>query len=241
MKLTEINDIILGNTILTKSPKFKDLPDYSSEFKKAFDMFEGLYNKQHFSSTMSHTEFFESNPMLNAAMDDEYGQDSKVFKKEWFYSTLCETYIPGVPSELTAILVLTRRKCESPNQMIAALDKSKMRKYLTNQCHNNPKIMKEIIDELWGYEVSLVTDVRPMVTNGDTVEIYISNVNSILLCNTSIRDILTDASDIESLQYTSDKGIVLGDSGIPLRTLIQSFGIVKNDLDLRRVFIADEA
>lgn len=241
MKLTEINDIILGNTVLPKSPKFKELPDYSKEFNKAFEMFEGLYNKQHFSSTMSHTEFYEANPLLNAAMDDAYGSDSKVFKKEWFYSVLCESYIPGVPSELTAAFVLTRRKSESPNQMVAALDKSKMRKYLAQQSHSNPKIMKEIMDELWGYEVNLVTDVRPMVANGETVEIYINNINSILLCNESIRDILTDAADIESLKYTSDKGIVLGDSGIPLRTLINSFGIVKNDLDLRKVFLTDEA
>lgn len=240
MKLTEINDIILGNTVLTPSPKFKELPDYTEELKKSFDLFEGLYNRQHLSSTMSHTEFFEANPLFDAALSDVYGSDAKVFKKEWFYSTLCETYIPGVPSELTAVFVLTRRQCESPNQMIAALDKAKMRRYLTQQFHTNPKIMKEIMDKLWGYEVNLVTEVRPMVTNGDIVEIYIRNINSILLCNVSIRDILADASDVESLKYTSDKGIVLGDSGIPLRTLIQSFGIVKNDLDLRSVFLANE-
>lgn len=237
MKLTEINNIILGNTVLPLSSKFKELPDYTDEIKKSLKLFEGLYNKQHFQSTKSHTEFYEANPMLDAAMTDTYGKEVQVFKKEWFYSILCETYIPHVPSELTSILVLTRRECESPNQMVAALDKSKMRKYLSQRYHNNVKIIKEIIDSLWGYEVNLVTDVRPMVTNSEVVEIYISNINSILLCDISIRDILTDSSDIESLKYTSEKGIVLGDSDIPLRTLIQSFGIVKNDLDLRKVFL----
>jgi hypothetical protein len=116
-----------------------------------------------------------------------------------------------------------------------------MKRYLTQQFHDNPKIMKEIIDELWGYEVNLVTKVRPMVTNDDIVEIYIDNLNSIVLCNPSIRDILTSVSDVESLWYSKEKGIVVGESEIPLRTMIQSFGIVKNDLDLRKVFLADEA
>src|SRR5690606_22653460 len=127
---------------------------------------------------------------------------AKVFKKELFYAILCGTYIPTVPSELTALFIMTRRKCETPNQMIAALDKSKMKRYLTQQFHDNNKIMKEILNEIWGYDVDLVTDLRPMVTNGDVVEIYISNINNILLCNISIKDILTDVNDVQSLWYS---------------------------------------
>ena len=88
--------------------------------------------------------------------------------------------------------------------------------------------------------MSLVTKVRPLVTNNGVVEIYIENINDILLCNESIRDILTDVNDVSDLWYSKEKGIVIGEREIPLRTLIHSFGIIDDDLDLRRVFLADE-
>lgn len=240
MKLTDINNVILGNVELPKNPRFQNYPDLTDEIKDAIVKCEGLYNKEHFTQTMSHTEFYEANPLMDAFLSDYRKIDSRMFKKELFYTMLCETYIPSIPSELTAMLVLTRRKCETPNKMIAALDKSKLKKYVTQQIHENPKIIKEVIDKIWGYEVNLVTSIRRMVTNNGVVEIYIDNINDILLCNPSIRDILSDVDDVQNLWYSKDKGIVIGDNEIPLRTVINSFGIVKNDLDLRRVFSADE-
>lgn len=241
MKLIDINDIILGNIELPKSTRFKEYPDYTEDINEALYMCDGLYNKEHLSQTMSHTEFYEFNPLMDARLSDwKKSDNANIFKKELFYAMLCETYIPTVPTELVALFVMTRRKSESPNQMISALDKSKFKRYVTQQFHSNKTIMKDILDEIWGYNVNLVTRDRPIVNNGDIVEIYIDNINEILLCNPSIRDILNNVEDVKGLWYSKDKGIVVGDSEIPLRTLIQSFGIVKNDLDLRRVFLSDE-
>lgn len=239
MNITDINDIILGNVILPKRVNIKDLPDYTKDIEEAIEMCEGLYNKEHLTLTRSHTEFYDYNPLMNAAITDWKVNDSLVFKKELFYSMLCGVYIPNVPSELTALFVLTRRECEYPNQMIAALDKSAFKKYLTYSYHSSPTIMKDILDGLWGYKVNLVTNDRLMVTNDDAVEIYIRNINDILLCNKNIRDILPDTRDVENLKYSKEKGIVLGDSDIPLRTLVQTFGIVDDDLDLRKVFLVN--
>src|SRR5690554_1770781 len=122
MKLIDINDIILGNVELPKGSKFRTYPDYTNDINEAITMCEGLYNKDHFTQTMSHVEFYESNPIMDAVLSDwKSSLESKIFKKELFYSILCGTYIPTVPSELTALLTITRRRCETPNQMIAAL------------------------------------------------------------------------------------------------------------------------
>lgn len=245
MKLTEINDIILGNVDLPVRKKFKELPDLTNSINEAIRLCDGLYNKSHFipkPQTLSYTEFYTANPLMDAFISDWWSGevDTRTFKKELFYSMVAGVYVPTVPSELTALFVLTRREYDTPNKMISALDKSHMKSYLDKQIHSNKRIMKELLDKIWGYEVNLVTKERPMVTNKDAVEIYIDNINDILVCNENIKDILTNVDDIKDLRYSTEKGIVLGDSEIPLRTLIQTFGITDDDLDLRRVYLADE-
>lgn len=241
MKIIDINDIILGNVEISKSNNINKSLDLSKEIQEVVNSIEGLYNKEHLKLTMSHTEFYEANPLLDNYLSDYKKLNSTLFKKELFYSMLCETYIPYVPSDLTALLVLTRNKVETPNRMIVALDKSKFKKYITQQFNENNKILKEIIDKIWGYSVNLVTKNRPMVINNNVTEIYIDNINDILLCNNNINDILKYTDDINNLWYSKDKGIVLGDKEIPLRTLIHEFGITKNDLDLRNVFSSNES
>lgn len=241
MRLTEINEIILGNVELPRNERNGEYPDWSSEIKSAIQACDGLYDKSHLQKTSSHTEFYAANPMMDAFISDWWNKpNDRLFKKELFYAMLCEVYVPHIPSELTALFVKTRAACETPNKMIASLDKSRMKKYLTQGFSSDSTMMKQLLDRLWGYDVSLVTKVRPLVTNNGVVEIYIENINDILLCNESIRDILTDVNDVYDLWYSKDKGIVIGEREIPLRTLIHSFGITEDDLDLRRVFLADE-
>lgn len=240
MKLTEVNEILLGNVDLSTGPRFKDLPDYTEDIKQALNQFNGLYNREHLGQTMSHVEFYEANPMFDYALSD-FKPNDKVFKKELFYAMLCGTYVQTIPTELVALFVFTRRSCVSPNQMVSALDKTRMKKYLTQRYNHDPKYMKNLLNVIWGYDVNLVTKARLMVTNGNIVEVYIDNINDILLCNMDIRDILSDVNDVANLWYSKEKGIVIGDAEVPLRTLIQSFGIVKDDLDLREVFFRNES
>lgn len=237
MKITEINDIILGNVELPKSKINNISEDYSDKIKEAIELCDGLYDKNHINQTFSHNEFYDANPMMYCFIKDWYKEGNvQVFMKELFYSMLCGLYVPGVPSELTALFVLTRRQVETPNKMIAALDKSRLKRYLCSPISDNPRIMKELLDTIWGYDVQLVTSLRPSVTNKGVVEVYIDNINDVLLCDESIKDILTDVRDFKDLWYSKDKGVVLGDKEIPLRTLIHSFGIVDDDLDLRKVY-----
>lgn len=237
MKITEINDIILGNVELDKPSRFVEFKDYSGYIKEIIPTCVGLFNCGHLTKTRTHTEFYEANPLLDCFISDYYKEnDVKQFKKELFYAMLCGAYVPKVPGELTALFVMTRREVESPNKMIAALDKSRMKKYLTVAFSNNKYIMKELLDLVWGFDVQLVTNVRPSVTNRGIVEIYIDNINDILLCNEGIKDILTDVRDFNDLWYSKEKGIVIGEKEVPLRTLIHSYGITEDDLDLRKVF-----
>lgn len=242
MKLTEINKIILGEVELEKSARYKQLPDYTDKIAEALEIGNGIYNKRHLTETRSHTEFYEHNPLFEAAIDDwNKDKDKREFKKELFYAMLCETYIPHVPTELVALFVLTRRVSETPNKMILALDRSKMKRYLTQVTTDSNKVMKDLLDEVWGYDVNLLTENRRMVNNKGVMEIYIENIDDVLLCNPTITSILRDAEDVSKLTYDKDKGVLVGENGIPLRVLIQSFGITRNDLDLRSMFLVDES
>lgn len=238
MTLLDINEVILGNVELPMDSKIDQYKDLTEDIEKAIELCEGLYNKDHLNLTKSHTEFYQANPLMDAWIDDWKGKDSKLFKKELFYTMICGLYIPKVPSELTALITLTSRVFKTPNKTIEALDKARLKKYVTSQFNEDKDIIKDILDKVFGYEVNLVTKVRPIVTNKENTEVYISNIDSILLCKNNIRDILTDVNDISNLYYDKEKGVVLGDSGVPLRTLINKFGIVRNDMDLREVFLA---
>lgn len=239
MKIIEINNIILGNVELPKTHNYDVVIDYTNDILEAIDTFDGLYNKVHLQKTLSHKEFYESNPILDNAITDWYSKSNvRAFKKELFYSMVCGTYIPEVSTELTALFFLTKRASVSPNKMIAALDKSRMKKYLTQQFHPNKRVMKEVLDKIWGYDVQLLTELRPSVDNNGITEIYIDNINDVLICNNSIRNILVNTEDISKLWYSKEKGIVIGDKQIPLRTLIHPYGITMNDLDLREVLFS---
>lgn len=237
MLITEMNKLILSSESLPMNSKYKDYVGLADEIKECIDLCNGYFNPNHFNLTRSSNEFYDANPVMSSIIKDVYGDRAKLIRDEVFYSLLCGTYIDGIPSELTALLDLTRREAITPNRMVASLDKLRFNKYMTECYNEDPTYIKKVIDQLWGYNVNLLTDVRRMVVNNDIVEIFIENINDVLLCNKNIHSVLSNVDEIENLSYNNN-GVVC-DGDIPLRTLINRFGIVENDLDLRKVYFVE--
>lgn len=235
MTLVELNESILDFEDV--NPSLSKYDDYSEMIKQAIVEFDGIYDKSHLKKTQSRVEFYSGNPMLDACIDDycrRFSLNKSTFKKEFFYSLISGVYVPHIPSELTAMAVFSKNKYFTPNRTIDKMDRSVLSKYICDK-----GVVKTLLDVLFGYKVNLITSVRPMVSNNGIVEIYIANIDGVLLCNEGIREILSDISDIKSLAYSKEKGVVVGKNEVPLRTLIHSFGITEDDMDLRSVLFAD--
>lgn len=233
MNLLDINKIILGDSPLEIPNDFKPYPDYGKELKELFKLAANYTNIETVRRTQSNVEFYESLPLLSALISDLTKKD-RALKKELFYAMYLGFYIPGVPSELVAMIQYTISKAKTPNRTISSLDSSKFSKYLKTPFSSDPKIIKKVIDTLFGYETQLLSS-QLCVENKDVVEIYISNIDQVLLCNTSIRNKFNDVHDFSKLSYDKNLGVVLGESKIPLRTLINVYGICTDDMDLRSV------
>lgn len=241
MNTLQINEVILGNVEIPKDIKYKLYPDYSKDIEYALSACNGLYEKEHLRKTKSYIEFYNANPMLEAFIKDLHPKDFSMFSKELFYSMLCEVYVPCIPTELVALFLLSRKTSVSPNRMMASIDRRVFKNYMTLNWHNDKQILKKLIDNIWKMDVNLVTKDRPMVINNNIVEIYVSNIDDILLCNSSVLDVLHSTEDVKSLSYSNNLGVVVGDTEVPLRTLINKYIIVRNDLDLREVSMSDKS
>lgn len=236
MSLLDTISIIEDSSSLQMPKSFKQLPPLYDVIKREIENTVGLFNPDHLNKTKSHIEFYSSNPILDAYFSDlSLPVNAAVFKKEFFYSLISGIYIDTIPAEIVAILHFALQKYKTPNKSLVALDKSRFNVCLKNRYHTDGGYIKKALDLLCGYNTELVSTNKCVVTNKDTVEIYISNIDDILMCSTSIRSVLTHPDDYTNLYYDSERGIVLGENRIALRTILHPYGIAKNDLDLRKV------
>ncbi len=239
MNLIDINNIILGNKII-EVKQSNIIKNYYSDIIYCLSNFSSYCNIKHMDGTKSYKEFYESNPMFDAIISDYIGKNDNKFKKELFFSMVCNCYIEGYSMEFVALLKKAIKECKSPNRAIRSIDKSKMEKFLLNPCNDDPKYIKNLLDYLYGYNVNLITEFNIMVTNKNIVEIYIDNVDNVLLANESIKTVLTSVDDIKDLFYDKNKGVIIKNGGVILRKLIDTFGIVTDDMDLRTVVSLNE-
>jgi hypothetical protein len=152
---------------------------------------------------------------------------------ECFYACKLGYYIEGVPSKLVYIV----------NKIFKENDKRFVNKSLNTalpllkpyvNCQfkgtNDDYTVKDIIENACGHSVKLLTPAELKVQVGTDWEVFIPNVERVALLSDELGSQFS-YQDCERLEFKKDLGIVLGN--IPIRTLNNKLGVVKDDFDLR--------
>lgn len=153
---------------------------------------------------------------------------------EVFYALKCGFVYDGVPGKLTYMLIELFKLMDkesvnrSLNSAVKLLDK-----YAGYTYGDSKFTVKDIIENILGKSVSLLTDYCRKVKVGDYWEVWIPGENAVALIPDDIANMLS-SDNLEELYYDSDKGLMLKE--IPLRTLNNRVGCTLDDFDLRNCF-----
>lgn len=212
-----------------------DRIDYTEVISEVLELFGDLFDRDHLKSTYSSTEFYTANPLFDEAIK-AYRKDHAVLKSDLFYSMKSGIYIPHVPSELVATINYAKSKYNTPNKMLLAIDNLRISKFLNMRLSTDDSItVKSVIDTIFGYSVDLLTRTNLLASNRDFVEVYISNINNVLIAPTELKERIADMEDLLNIEYNEDVGVIIKGYTHPIRGMIGMYGITEDDLDLRKV------
>ena len=155
---------------------------------------------------------------------------------EVFYACKLGYFYSGIPAKLLFILNKAIRSGDRMH-INATLNKAVnlLRTYCDSQWKTDENVitMKDVIENIVGEPVNLITSSTLKVQAKDCWEVYIKDAERVALVPNDIATMLS-YGDCEKLQFDIGKGIVLGD--VPIRTLNNRIGITKDDFDLRECF-----
>lgn len=237
----DCNNFILGNF---ESKVDINIPNLKDAFDFVLNSANGLYDISIITKTKSSIEFYKNAPMLYSFIRDRFEYiktlvDGNItfqsFISELFHSMSLKEYIPNIPMLLYHCIVYTRDYVETPNMLVKRIDKNVLRSYADSAINGSKTVIKELVDYVFGYDVQLLTKDTPYVDNNGVREIYVSNNDSILLCDESISKYIQNIEDYHRIVYNKDLGMCIGDSKIPIRCIISDYGILPDDYDLRKV------
>lgn len=222
MNLVEMNEAILtSNKSMQKVPEISD--EKILEFKRLLKIssrIEAVYEE-----TEDSNSFFSMYPDIKKIL----GASVCV---ELFYAAKTGFYYKGVPAKLVYILhkIATDKHYQSVN---IALNSAV--KYLQLYCKSKWDYkgedvgMKQVIDNIFGKSVTLLTESVPKTDANGVCEIWVPNVERVALLPSNIFEKLS-YQDCERIEYTPD-GLTL--NGMLLRAFNDRLGITKDDFDLR--------
>lgn len=155
---------------------------------------------------------------------------------EVFYACKLGYYYEGIPTKLLFILNKTV-KVNGREHINKALNPAVtlLRSYVDNAYqYSGEKItVKDVLENIIGEPVALLTTSELKVKSSDCWEVYIKDAERVALLPEDIASMLS-YSDCEKLSFDIGKGIMLED--IPVRTLNNRLGITRDDFDLRECF-----
>lgn len=226
MNLIEMNDKIMGGKKKTvkvasvsqeKLIEFKSLVSISKLAENAFEQLEDA------------NAFYKMFPYIKKII----GTNICV---EVFYACKMGHFYEGIPAKLTFILekaVRTGDKSHVNAMLNPAV--SLLRTYADASWKYDGKTitMKELIENITGEPVTLITSSTLKVQARDCWEVYIKDAERVALIPNDIATMFS-YGDCEKLHFDIGKGIMLGD--IPVRTLNNRIGITKDEFDLRECF-----
>lgn len=153
---------------------------------------------------------------------------------ECFYAIKKGNIWQGVPMRL--VYILTRVFEENDKQLVnTALNTATglLSRYAsdTYNFEGSSLTIKDIIDNIVGGNVKLLTLSNPIVKYKDCIEVFVPNVNRVAILPLDMAEYVT-LDNCSTLQWDKVNGITV--EGIPLRTLNNRLGITRDDFDLRK-------
>lgn len=226
MTLLEFN-----SKVMSQNKTLSKVPEITEEMLIKFQEVVHISNiiKSRFDSTDDANSFFAVFPSIKNACGTGVCT-------ELFYACKLGFWMPGVPSKLVYIITKAFKECgkDFVNKAILSC-LSLLRVYADCSFESDGEVLtvKDVIENLIGRPVTLLTDSVRKVDSGNGWEVFIPNVNRVAVIPSAIADMIS-YYDCDRLEFKKDLGIVLGD--IPIRTFNNYIGIVKDDFDLRECF-----
>lgn len=223
MNLLGLNDSILYG----KKEKVK----YMEVTDEQLVLFQQLINvdqtvKQVFDSTDDVISFLSVYPDIKQIM-------SQSVAVECFYATKLGYLYPGVPMRLVFILSKAFKEFgkDYVNRTLNIIHKF-LAPYAGNEyvCGEDTFDLRDIIENILGRSVNLLTESKRKIQSGDCCEVFIPGVDRVALVPKDIMDRIS-LTDCENLKFDEKLGITIYDT--PLRTFGVRLGITKSDFDLR--------
>lgn len=223
MTLLEMNAMIMRSDKVVEYP---DIPDsLLSTFAEILSISPAI---------LSAAKEIEDSAVFYKMYPDIREVIGKTFASDVFYAYKVGYVYKGVPNKLCYILKLAKESdagLDAPNLGLSKASKL-LRKYIGQvySCNGVELTVKDIVDNVYGKSVRLLTDGTRKVRNGSFWEVYVPGIDRVLLLPSDIADSIT-FDDCCSLQWDPNVGVV--SNGTALRFFNHRVGITTDDFDLR--------
>jgi len=224
MRITEINTMVEGIG-LPRGKELVKVPDLAGklrEFSEFLLAFEDVQAR--FQLTESVKEFTDACPIVKAFFKREV-------LEEVFYATKAGYFFEGVPSRLTYLLKKALQSYDTPNKALASINGSRLIPYLKQGILPEGVTVKTVVNNICGYDVRLLTEAKLAVQNMNTIEVYVPNVDMVLVLPKEYENAVGSRSDLETVYYEKGRGVLI--RGQLFRTMYGKLGITRTDFDLR--------
>jgi hypothetical protein len=228
MTLLDFNKIVEGKKFLgeeTQSLKTLSVEDLET-FRQYLSIEDSMVSA--LASTDNAAEFYSAYPILKSL---PYDSETRT---ELFYAAKLGKIYTDIPCRLVYLVSMALRKTPSPNRAFAVLKETNaLYKYLAPGAIKNNITIKQIVEDILKKEIKTVTAARRKVKYQDFYEIYVENIDNVVLVPEGIAECIDSHNDLKAVNYVEEKGVCVYDT--PIRTLGGYFGITKNEFDLREV------
>ncbi|MBQ2885880.1 MAG: hypothetical protein IJE43_19315 [Alphaproteobacteria bacterium] len=177
-----------------------------------------------FNKTDSAKEFYEAFELFRKIIPDNVKEDA-------FYSAKVGYYFEGVPSKLVYILKQAISKGATPSLALQSVSPLVWGRFLKEGSLPEGITIKDVLESIYGYEVQLLSKSQKKIQYSDYSEIYVENVDKIVLLPNDIADQFASIDDLSSIKYVPKKGVCFEE--MPLRFFNGRKGITLDEFDLR--------
>lgn len=226
MSLLDINNQLLKEATEDMKPSYVVTQDDVQELQSILDINQTIFNI--FKGTNSAKDFFKSFPDIKTVIGSQKSSDV-------FYALKLGYALNGIPGKLVYAIstVFQSQENKYPNLAIWKLQ-SELKPYVGKNIvtDEGKYTLKDVIENIYGKSINLISDIQYKVTNDDCNEVYIAGTDRIALIPNDLGGALSD-DNCRNLEYEPKLGIVLNST--PIRRLNGRLGVTLDDYDLREV------
>lgn len=151
-----------------------------------------------------------------------------------FYASKLGYIFEGVPSKMVYVISeLFRLGDKDHVNLTLEMGVQLLANYAAFTYGKDKFTIKDVIENIIGTKVSLLTPDTRKVQAVDSYEVWVENANRVVLLPNDIAKPLSK-DDVKKIEYDSERGLTLSD--IPLRTMNNRVGCTLSDFDLRTCF-----